>query len=330
MAYRKPNGTYLARVRLPNGDRISKVFDTEEAADNWSSSVGSGASLEALSATPQERSVGHLFRSSVDVLWRDSNNIKRLRGQAEALAVYLGEDRDIATVTEADAVNFVEYMIDLERSGSTINNYAAVFNRVLTRAKSKGFRADAPTMDYQKLRKGRVRFLTKEEEARLVAYWEHIGREDYRDLMLFLIDTGCRVGEALSLTWPDVNTKAGVTKLACAVTFWHTKTNEPRTVPASPRVRQMLAQRRDEERPFAMSYSTFKTAFDKAVDTVGLTDVVPHTCRHTCASRLVQVGVDLRRVMMWMGHRSINTTMIYAHLAPEDLFSAADMLEEVA
>ena len=53
---------------------------------------------------------------------------------------------------------------------------------------------------------------------------------------------------------------------------------------------------------------------------------VLHMLRHTCASRMVQGGVDLRRIQQWMGHKSITTTLRYAHLAPKDLDLAAAAL----
>ncbi|SEI18618.1 Phage integrase family protein [Rhizobium tibeticum] len=44
-----------------------------------------------------------------------------------------------------------------------------------------------------------------------------------------------------------------------------------------------------------------------------------YTARHTCASCQVIKGIDLMRVMKWMGHRSYQTTLGYAHLAPDHL-----------
>ena len=53
---------------------------------------------------------------------------------------------------------------------------------------------------------------------------------------------------------------------------------------------------------------------------------VPHLCRHTCATRLVQRGVPLGVVKDWMGHECIQATMIYAHHAPKQLHEAVKVL----
>jgi site-specific recombinase XerD len=53
---------------------------------------------------------------------------------------------------------------------------------------------------------------------------------------------------------------------------------------------------------------------------------VIHSLRHTFASRLVQRGVELQVVAKLLGHRSILTTMRYAHLAPQNLADAVKVL----
>lgn len=56
-------------------------------------------------------------------------------------------------------------------------------------------------------------------------------------------------------------------------------------------------------------------------------EFVIHALRHTCASRLVNAGVDLYVVKEWLGHSSIQMTEKYAHLNPDKLVHAANVLE---
>ena len=56
-------------------------------------------------------------------------------------------------------------------------------------------------------------------------------------------------------------------------------------------------------------------------------EFVIHALRHTCASRLVNKGIDLYVVKEWLGHSSIQVTEKYAHLSPKKLAHAAYALE---
>jgi Phage integrase family len=51
-----------------------------------------------------------------------------------------------------------------------------------------------------------------------------------------------------------------------------------------------------------------------------------HDLRHTFASRLVMAGVDIRTVQELMGHKTIQVTMRYAHLAPAHQLEAVQRL----
>jgi site-specific recombinase XerD len=58
----------------------------------------------------------------------------------------------------------------------------------------------------------------------------------------------------------------------------------------------------------------FKAICKKA----GIEDYHLHTLRHTFASQLVMAGVSIYKVSQWLGHSDVTTTMIYAHLEPQD------------
>jgi integrase len=68
--------------------------------------------------------------------------------------------------------------------------------------------------------------------------------------------------------------------------------------------------------------------FEDAIEKAAIRDFTWHDLRHTFASRLVMAGVDLRTVADLMGHKNIQMTMRYAHLAPAHKLAAVERLAE--
>ena len=58
----------------------------------------------------------------------------------------------------------------------------------------------------------------------------------------------------------------------------------------------------------------------------GLTDVTPHTLRHTFASRLAMAGVDLRTIQELGGWAELEMLERYAHLSPSHKAEAVERL----
>ena len=66
--------------------------------------------------------------------------------------------------------------------------------------------------------------------------------------------------------------------------------------------------------------------FEDAVTEAGIRHFTWHDLRHTFASRLVMVGVDIRTVQELLGHKAIAMTCRYAHLAPAHQLAAVEKL----
>ncbi|MGH9393069.1 MAG: tyrosine-type recombinase/integrase, partial [Terriglobales bacterium] len=66
--------------------------------------------------------------------------------------------------------------------------------------------------------------------------------------------------------------------------------------------------------------------FEAAIRKAGIAEFPWHCLRHTFASRLAMAGVDLRTVQELLGHRTIQMTVRYAHLAPQHTLEAVERL----
>lgn len=99
-----------------------------------------------------------------------------------------------------------------------------------------------------------------------------------------------------------------------------------RVIPIPPHLMPRLAQRmegRDRSeliflntRGRPVNYSTWFIHWRNALRAAGVPHCKPHTCRHTAASRLLQLGVPIFEVQQILGHESIATTQQYAHHDP--------------
>ena len=174
----------------------------------------------------------------------------------------------------------------------------------------------------------RDRWLTVDEEARLL----NVASPWLRELMLFAIHTGMRMGEILGLTW------AGVDLFRRTVTVFKAKNGERRTIPLNQTALALLKHKAgnrsmDTELVFPseaqtrLNASNISRSLHHVLDQAKITDFHFHDLRHTCATRMVQGGVDLYKVQRLLGHKSPIMTQRYAHHYPESLRDGIEVLD---
>jgi len=175
------------------------------------------------------------------------------------------------------------------------------------------------------------RFLSPEEAETLLA---QTSEPTVRAAILFSIHTGLRLGELLSLTWADVDFSQGAFG-QITIRAARAKGKRSRRVPLDRTARQALDSLPRGIRGDALVFQRFggrynsclRKTFEKAVKAADLEGASWHTLRHTSASWLVMAGTPLVIVQRILGHRAIETTLRYAHLAPGFLEEAVTALD---
>lgn len=253
---------------------------------------------------------------------RDSTRARRLNQT-------FGE-KLLSEITQRDVER---YLADRQQEGAgsaTRNRELCLLKNALRKAADWGYLRSNPagTVKQERESPPEFTFLAEEEIDALLANCA----PNLTALFTLAIHTGLRRGELFRLEWRDINFETGL------ITVRDTKNHETRYVPMNRLVREALQRqpRRIVKQkvcplvfpgPKGELLTTVWKGFAGAKRRAGITRHVRfHDLRHTFASHLTMKGVDLRTVAKLMGHKDIKVTMRYAHLAPEHLQAAVDVL----
>lgn len=214
---------------------------------------------------------------------------------------------------------------------STINTELNTLKAALNRAVALGYLPRNPCREVRKLKTPRkqVRFLSSEEAQELLK----AGNGRMGPIIETLLYTGLRRDELTHLAWSDVDFERRVITVQ-AKDGWHPKDYEVRHIPMARRLHELLKSLPRKDCPWIFSTSNggphlghiLSRDFRKLARACGVKGASLHTLRHTFASHLVMNGTDIYTVQKLLGHSSIKTTEIYAHLAPDFLKTAVARL----
>jgi integrase len=221
---------------------------------------------------------------------------------------------------DQDAIDRAAQKLLPKASNSTLNRQVYTpASAVLHHAARKGWCA-VPILARPKQPKAVVRWIKPDEANRLIeACAPHL-----RPLVVFLLYSGARAGEALWLDWDNVDLKKR------QVTFPKTKNGEPRSVPLHSRVVEELHKidyrngevfRTPSGEPYTRpkgvadtsAGSRIGSAFSGACRRAGIKDFRVHDCRHTWASWHYQANRDLAKLQELGGWKTPTMVFRYAH-----------------
>ena len=220
-------------------------------------------------------------------------------------------DLNLSDITHAVMRDWVDECLTKAKPATVLRELTTL-RAILNKAHREELLAQVPAFPRIKVEPGRCRWLTVEEERRLLL----AAKPHLRALIAFAVDTGGRKSELLKLDWQNVDLDRGF------VTFRKTKNGEDRSVRLTDRAKQVLSDLAPQVCGPVFTYrgqgiKDVKTSFGRACKRAEIEDFRFHDLRHTFASRLVQQGVSLYEVMHLTGHKSFEMVQRYAHLAPD-------------
>ena len=79
-----------------------------------------------------------------------------------------------------------------------------------------------------------------------------------------------------------------------------------------------------------MNYTSVQGALRRVLKQIKFKKRVSiHTLRHSYATHLLEAGVNIRRIQQYLGHRSLNSTMVYLHLTTQGHQRAYDIIDDL-
>jgi integrase len=280
------------------------------------------------------------------------------RLQVEIHLAPLFKDVDVRSIGLAEVQRFYDHCIDTgrPRSAKSIDMALNVLRLILSHARGQGL---VETNAVQAWKSGRPRrrssssvavapekVLSAEELASVL----RVGEADFPHfypLVLFLADTGARLGEALALRWIDVDLEAGTARIARSFssgrTLGPTKTGRERVVELSSRLCSVLFDRQPTVFPPPETATVFPNfsggmLIPEYVRNKVFSRIVrkalgegrrfsPHGLRHTWASLHMARGTPLKWIQEQGGWTTAKVLLdTYGHFMPTESRGFADAL----
>jgi len=265
---------------------------------------------------------------SLQVRWAGKAYERTAAIYSAAAVDFFGASTPLQTIN-ATAVE--QWRASLRKAGNqpaTINRKVSALKAMFSDAELHGRIGAVPRLPKQLPNGGhKDRTMTDQERDLFCKFFLEIGEPAAADLLVFLLETAARWGEAERLRSGDVDLERR------RATFWQTKSGKPRTVPLTRRAFDALERRVSAvpgHRVWPYEYARFRRLFDRAKDAAGLAgdpSLTIHTTRHTAASKLASAGISLVQLKAYGGWSSLAAVQRYLHLSTDALADCVEALE---
>lgn len=337
---------------------VSPSDDGDQAGKQHQAPEGRGAAValgaEGVSLAPLPLRAGHMSISDlIDAYMerydgRDPTRIQRLswwKAKVGAVALQDLSDDHVHAAIEELATQRSRFFAGKDADGkpihrarkkplapATLNRYGASLSAVITwairkRVAPKGYVHPCRSVERRTENNEKTRFLSDAERDKLLQACKASRWPRLYLLVLMALTTGARKGELLGLRWADVDLERREALLRT------TKNSDQRVLPLSPPVVAELVRFKDK--PAARLFASprnketafeFHGVFVDALREAGIRGVTFHTLRHSCASSLAKNGATLIEIADLLGHRQLQMTKRYSHLATSHKAALVDRI----
>lgn len=263
----------------------------------------------------------------------------------------------------ADKVNeLLKNKIKDGYSAATVSGLRTIMMMIFHYARKKGIACSIHDDIYiPKCSHKNVRAFTREEQKKIVLYLKE--HPDVFNLAIYLsMYCGLRIGEVCALQWKDIHLIQGTISISktliriqnkmipeshkTEIVVQRPKTDSSiRIVPIPVFLLPLLHKYKDDPEAFVITSKTHSIEprvclrkFKSIIKKTGVSDYSFHSCRHTFATRCIEIGMDAKTLSEILGHASIKTTLErYVHPSIDlkrsqmnKLYSITDMPEDVS
>ena len=236
---------------------------------------------------------------------------------------FLGRNnKNFTELNEDDAKAYLSEMFDT-KSKNTIMLAAASLKFFYTEILKKEFsQVKMPKKD-SKL----PEVLIKDEVKKLI---DSTDNNKSRLIISLLYSSGLRVSELVNLKVEDLNLQKGIGWVRKG------KGGKDRQIIISNNLanelKGYLENKKDNIYVFskekALTTRNIQKIIKRTKERAGINKkVTPHTLRHSFATHLLEQGTDIRMIQVLLGHSSLNTTQVYAHISSEQIKKVKNPLD---
>jgi site-specific recombinase XerD len=227
-------------------------------------------------------------------------------------------NKNARSITSKDIKNYLENLIEKEKSSSTINIAYSAFKLYFGSILHRKFFINLPRV---KKEKKLPTILSKQEVNKIIKETKNL---KHFCILSLLYGCGLRVSEVVNLKIKEIDFERNL------IYIRESKGKKDRVVFLPKKLFEILQKQKEikkindflftNNKNNKLSTTTIQKIVKQAVFRAKINkNVSPHTFRHSFATHLLENGVDIRYIQELLGHANLKTTQIYTHVTNKNL-----------